>query len=88
MRKQPTSTGQFVGGIGLSHLSAAMLTATWPSLGNLWWLIGIAFVPMYIAQYRLLPQRWSALAVMIAFAGWSFGLWMLPKGVVLFRDRP
>ena len=61
MRKQPTSVGQFVGGIGLSLLSAAMLIASWPSLGNLWWLIGIAFVPMYIAQYRLLAAHRSFL---------------------------
>ncbi len=38
-----------------------MLIATWPSLGNLWWLIGIAFVPMYIAQYRLLAAHRSFL---------------------------
>lgn len=56
-------------GVALAVTSAVLLVVTWQAYGNLWWLTPIAFVPMYVAQYRLLPRRWSGLAVGIAAAG-------------------
>ncbi|SOX56594.1 Apolipoprotein N-acyltransferase, partial [Mycobacterium ahvazicum] len=75
-------------GLGLSLSSAALLVIMWPSFGNLWWLCFIAFVPMYAAQYRVLPRRWSAVPVATAFAGYYLGLLMhiasaLSVGVII-----
>ena len=71
-----------VGGILLALLSAVALIVIWPSLGNLWWLSFVAFVPMYVAQYRLLPRRWSAVPVGIAFAAYYFALFLHASSVL------
>jgi hypothetical protein len=65
-------------GLALSALSAVMLFFMWSGRGNLWPLVFVAFVPMYVAQYRLLPRKLSAVALAIAAFGywlatWSFG---------------
>ncbi len=70
--------GRVLLGLALSALSAVMLFVMWNGRGNLWPLVFVAFVPMYVAQYRLLPRRFSAFAVAIAAFGywvamWSFG---------------
>ena len=56
-------------GIALSILSGVMLLLSFPPY-NLWPLMWIGFIPMLIAQYRLLPRRWSSLAVAIADLVW------------------
>lgn len=61
-------------GLGLSLLTALLLIATWERYGGLSLLVFIAFVPMIIAQYRVLPRRWSGMPVGIAFAGWWLAL--------------
>jgi apolipoprotein N-acyltransferase len=66
----------------LALLSAALLVVIWPTFGNLWWLAFVAFVPMYVAQYRLLPRRWSALAVAIAFGAYYFALFLNARSVL------
>lgn len=74
--------GKFIAGIALSVLSAVMLFVMWDGNGNLWPLVFIGFVPMYIAQYRLFPRKWSGLALGIA----AFGYWLamcLAGGAVL-----
>ena len=73
---------RLVGGVLLALLSAALLVVIWPTFGNLWWLTFVAFVPMYVAQYRLLPRRWSALAVGIAFGTYYFALFLLARSVL------
>jgi hypothetical protein len=50
----------------LSGLLAALATPPFP----LWPLIFLAFVPMIVAQHRILPSRWSVLA-----PGITLGLW-------------
>lgn len=70
--------GRVLLGLALSALSAVMLFVMWNGRGNLWPLVFVAFVPMYVAQYRLLPRKFSAFAVAIAAFGywvamWSFG---------------
>jgi apolipoprotein N-acyltransferase len=67
---------RLVGGVLLALLSAALLVVIWPTFGNLWWLTFVAFVPMYVAQYRVLPRRWSAVAVAIAFGAYYFALFL------------
>lgn len=74
--------GRLLGGVALSLLSAVLLVVIWQSFGNLWWLTVVAFVPMYVAQYRVLPRRWGAIAVGIAFAGYYLALWLLAASVL------
>lgn len=73
---------QLVGGVLLALVSAALLVVIWPTFGNLWWLSLVAFVPMYVAQYRVLPRRWSALAVAIAFGAYYFALFLNASSVL------
>lgn len=73
------------GGLGLSLLSAVLLIVIWQSYGNLWWLTFVAFVPMYVAQYRVLPRRWSAVPVAIAFGGYYLAMWLLTSSVLSLR---
>ena len=49
--------------------SAAILTLAFPpfNLGSLVW---VGFVPMSVAQHRVLPERISSLAPAIAIGGW------------------
>lgn len=61
---------RLLGGIATAALSAVMLFVVWDGRGNLWPLSFVAFVPMFIAAYRLLPRRWSGLAFGIAAAGY------------------
>ncbi len=63
-----------LGGLGLSLCSAVFLVVIWESYGNVWWLTFVAFVPMYVAQYRVLPRHWSAVPVALAFAGYYLAL--------------
>ncbi len=82
-RSGKTSVGRVIAGLALAAVSAVMLFVMWNGRGNLWPLVFVAFVPMYIAQYRLLPRKWSAAALAIAAFGywlamWSFGGLGLP----------
>ncbi len=70
------------GGLALSLLSAVLLVVIWQPFGNLWWLTFIAFVPMYVAQYRVLPRRWSAAPVAVAFAGYYLALGLLTASIL------
>lgn len=89
-----------VGSILLSATSAVLLTLAFPPY-NLWPLIWIGFVPMLIAQFRLMPPKLSSLASAITVGGWlggylvpifaGSGLYMtwLPLiigGIILFID--
>ncbi len=73
---------RLVGGVLLALVSAALLIVIWPTFGNLWWLTFVAFVPMYVAQYRVLPRRWSGLAVGIAFGAYYFALFLHASSVL------
>ncbi|MDI6843446.1 MAG: nitrilase-related carbon-nitrogen hydrolase [Anaerosomatales bacterium] len=59
-------------GILLSAASAAMLTLSFPPYG-FWPLIWVGFVPMLVAQFRVMPRRVSSLASAIAVGGWLGG---------------
>jgi len=59
-------------GILLSVISAILLTLAFPPY-NLWFLVWIGFVPMMVAQFRVLPGKVSSLASAIAIGGWLGG---------------
>ena len=71
-----------IGGLLLTLVTAVLLVVIWPSFGNLWWLTFVAFVPMYVAQYRVLPRRLSALAVGITFGAYAFALFLNASSVL------
>ena len=73
---QPATPRAFGLGIALSLLSAALATLSLPPYPA-WPLIFIAFVPMLLAQHRLLPSRWSALAPAVTI-GLFFAGQLLP----------
>ncbi|MEW6402210.1 MAG: nitrilase-related carbon-nitrogen hydrolase [Chloroflexota bacterium] len=60
---------RFVLGIALSALSGLMLLLAFPPYG-LWPLAWFAVVPALLAQYRLLPAKWSSLAQVVFSAVW------------------
>lgn len=55
-------------GVFLSALSAILLTLSMPPFGY-WWLALIGLVPMVLAQYRILPARFSGLGMAITIGG-------------------
>ena len=59
-------------GCALSALSAGMLTLAFAP-HHAWYLVWIGFVPMLVAQHRVLPGRLSALAPGIAVGGFVAG---------------
>lgn len=63
------STRAWIIGIALSILSGVMLLLAFPPYG-LWPLAWFALVPGLIAQYRLLPAKWSSLAAAIYLGVW------------------
>ena len=65
-----------ISGLALAALSAALLTFAFPPY-NLGFLIWVGFVPMLVAQYRLLPTKFSSLAPAVAIGGW-LGVAMVP----------
>ena len=62
-----------VRGLGLAVLTGVLGTLALPPFG-LWPLIWVAFVPMAIAQYRVMPARWSGVAF-----GVGFGTYLAPQ---------
>lgn len=63
-------------GLALAVLSAVLLTLAFPPY-NLGFLIFIGFIPILVAQYRILPAKLSSLASAIAIGGW-LGVVMVP----------
>jgi apolipoprotein N-acyltransferase len=62
-------TRRFLLGILLSALSGVMLLLSFPPYG-VWPLMWVGFVPYIFAQYRLMPFKWSSLAVALANLFW------------------
>jgi apolipoprotein N-acyltransferase len=65
-------------GAALGVLSAGMLILAFPPY-NVWPLIFVAFAPMLVADYRVLPPRWSGLA-----SGLGWGVWLLVYLTMIF----
>lgn len=58
-------------GIGVSALTALMMILAFHPY-NAWFLAFFALVPMLVAQYRILPGKWSGLAPAAGIGGWLF----------------
>ncbi len=65
-------------GAALGLISAAMLILAFPPY-NIWPLIFLAFVPMLLADYRVLPPRWAGLG-----SGIGIGVWLLVYLTMIF----
>lgn len=65
-----------VGGIALAILTPALIALANPPFG-IWPLVFVAFVPMVVAQHRVLPRRWSSLAIGIGIGG-AFAVHLSP----------
>ncbi len=59
-------------GLGLAFLSAILLTLAFPPY-NLWPLIWIGFIPMLLAQYKVMPEKISSLALGVGVGGFFLG---------------
>jgi len=68
----PTLMLRVAFGCALSALSAGMLTLAFAP-HHAWYLVFIGFVPMLVAQHRVLPGRLSALAPGVAVGGFIAG---------------
>jgi apolipoprotein N-acyltransferase len=68
-RSQSKAIVRIGAGVALSALSGVMLLLAFPPFG-MWPLMWVGFVPMLLAQYRLMPRRWSSVAVAITDAVW------------------
>src|SRR5512137_323002 len=76
---QPMSKAtRILTGAALGVLSAGMLILAFPPY-NVWPLIFLAFMPMLLADYRVLPPRWSGLA-----SGLGWGVWLLVYLTMIF----
>ncbi len=64
-----TTAARFVLGIALSALSGGLFLLAFPPYG-LWFLAWFGFVPALLAQYRLLPAKWTSLASAVFSAVW------------------
>ena len=63
-------------GLLLALLTPALVVVAFPPMG-VWPAILVAFVPMLVAQHRVLPARWSGLGPAIAIGG-MFGFHLSP----------
>ncbi|HET7654269.1 MAG TPA: nitrilase-related carbon-nitrogen hydrolase [Acidimicrobiales bacterium] len=64
------------GGLALALLTPVLVALANPPFG-LWPLVFVAFVPMVVAQHRVLPRRWSSLAIGIGIGG-AFAVHLSP----------
>lgn len=56
-------------GVLLSLLSGVLLTLSFAP-HNLWPLVWVSLVPMIVAQFRVMPRRWTSLAPALTIGGW------------------
>lgn len=75
-----------LGGLLLALFGGLCLYLTFPQHLGLWPLVFVGFVPIYIAQYRVLPRRWSCLAVGIAFFAWWLGFFSSASSILPFAQ--
>lgn len=71
-----SGAGRIVGGLALSLLSCLLIWVSFPDRGGMYPLLLVAFVPMYVAQYRVLPRRLSAVPMFFAASTYWFMIWV------------
>jgi apolipoprotein N-acyltransferase len=59
-------------GCTLAALTGVLATLSFAPY-DAWWVVWFAFVPMLVAQYRVLPAAWSSLSPAIGVGGFVFG---------------
>ena len=64
--------GHVVAGVLLAFLSGLLANLAFPPFG-VWPLILVAFVPMIVAQHRVMPPRWSGLAIGVGLGTYACG---------------
>ena len=69
--KKYSSTIRITIGLALSILSGIMLTVSFAPY-NAWPLIFVAFLPVLLAQYRIMPAKHSSLASAVMIATWLY----------------
>ena len=93
MTTQTSAKSNFVRiliGLALSVLSGLMLTAAFAPY-NMWALIFIAFLPLLIAQYRVMPAKLSSLTSAVFIGTWLylyFGPSFFPGGIGIMLALP
>ncbi|MBC8508693.1 MAG: apolipoprotein N-acyltransferase [Chloroflexi bacterium] len=93
MTTQTSAKSNFVRiliGLALSVLSGLMLTAAFAPY-NVWALIFIAFLPLLIAQFRVMPAKQSSLASAVMIGTWLylyFGPSFFPGGIGIMLALP
>ena len=80
--QSPAGIGRIAGGLALSILSAVMVWVSFPDRGGLYPLLLVAFVPMYVAAYRVLPRRLSAIPIFIVGSVYWFIIWSTAWGLL------
>lgn len=68
--------GRLGAGVALALLTPVLVQVAFPPVG-VWPAILVAYVPMLVAQHRVLPARWSGLGPAIGVGG-SFGVHLSP----------
>lgn len=76
------SGGTTLLGFVFAVISAVALFVMWDGHGNLWPLVFVGFVPMFIAAHRLLPRKLAPLAYAIATFGYFLALSLAAGGVL------
>ena len=72
MNRAPLSSRRVVAGCALACASGGLATLSFAPFDR-WWLIWFAFVPMIVAQYRVLPAAYSALGPALGIGGFMAG---------------
>ncbi|MCX8062174.1 MAG: hypothetical protein N3D16_06295 [Anaerolineales bacterium] len=73
MRSNPNSQwGRILSGVILSVISAVLVVLAFPP-HEIWPLVFVGWVPMLVAQYRVLPSKWSSLAPALGIGLWLQG---------------
>jgi len=79
------TAARITAGLALSLVSGIMLTAAFAPY-NAWLLVFVAFIPLIIAQYRVMPAKLSSLAPAVMIGTWLylyFGPSFFPGGIML-----
>jgi apolipoprotein N-acyltransferase len=75
-RRQPGTAARIVGGLLLAAVSGVMAGVAFEG-PHIWPFIWVAFVPALVAQYHVLPHRWSGLGLGVA-VGIMFQIYLGP----------